>query len=467
MDRLLKPERKKYGKRKSTTKPGYLLKKHIPIRTYSDWNEVRPGFFEIDLVAHGGESASGQFLHTLTMTDIASTWTECFALIGKSEAGVLAALDEAKTKLPFSILGIDSDNGSEFINHGLLNWCQTHQVTFTRSREYKKNDQAHVEEKNGSIVRRLIGYDRFEGEESWRRLQDVYLTARLYINYFQPSLKLASKDRDGGRVHRHYEKARTPYERVLQNTEVGAQSKLALTKQFERLDPVALLARIEILQNEFWTTAVSAGRQAPRITVSQEASTHATPETKATPAKRRPRYQPRDQKPLFSIYPGDKKGRKTNLDEVWPEACQLLEANPASSPREVANRLEELYPGRFRPTQFNTIRDKVMRWRDEHGVDIEYQKGKPGRKSNIDLIWNTALKELEREPLLSQRKLLSLMMEMLPGQVKKSQLSTLAVRLKQWRAERLLTAESASPELIMTIIESEETLPVVPEKENQ
>lgn len=184
MDRLLKKERKKYGKRKSTTKPGYLIKKHIPIRTYSDWNETRPGFFEIDLVAHGGENASGQFLHTLTMTDIASTWTECFALIGKSEAGVLMALGEAQKILPFPILGIDSDNGSEFINHGLLNWCQAQRVTFTRSREYKKNDQAHVEEKNGSIVRRLIGYDRYEGEDSWRRLQHIYREARLYINFF-------------------------------------------------------------------------------------------------------------------------------------------------------------------------------------------------------------------------------------------------------------------------------------------
>jgi len=467
MDRLLKPERKKYGKRKSTTKPGYLLKKHIPIRTYSDWNDLRPGFLEIDLVAHGGESASGQFLHTLTMTDIASTWTECYALIGKSEAGVLAALDEAQKILPFSILGIDSDNGSEFINHGLLDWCRAQQVTFTRSREYKKNDQAHVEEKNGSIVRRLVGYGRFEGHDSWRRLQNIYIQSRLYINFFQPSLKLADKDRDGGRVRRRYETARTPYERLIQNKEVKNKSKLDLTEQFKRLDPVALLEQIEMLQNDFWATAVSPGRQAPQTTIQSEEATATKTATKATPVAKRPRYQPRDQKPFFSVYPGQKKGRKTNLDEVWPEVCQLLEANPTISPHQVEMHLTEQYPGRFRSTQANTIRDKVLRWRDEHGIETVYQKGKPGRKSNIDFIWEAALPELERDPLLSRRKLLALMMEKLPGQVKQSQLSCLASRLKQWRIDNHPRWQTGSSEIKITIIESAETLPVIPERENQ
>lgn len=463
MDRLLKKERKKYGKRKSTTKPGYLLKKHIPIRTYSDWNETRPGFLEIDLVAHGGESASGQFLHTLTMTDIATTWTECVALIGKSEAGVLMALDEAQKTLPFSILGLDSDNGSEFINHGLLEWCQAHLVTFTRSREYKKNDQAHVEEKNGSIVRRLIGYDRFEGNDSWRRLQNIYLKARLYTNFFQPSLKLASKDRNGGRVHRNYEQARTPYERILQSQEVSEPVKRTLTEQFKALDPVALLAQIEILQNEFWLTAVAPGRQAPQIIIQPDAPEETKPVREAKPITRRPRLQLHSRRPVITVYPGRKKGRKTNLDEVWTEVCRLLETNPAISPYEVEKHLTERYPGRFKSTQSNTIRDKVLRWRNEHGIEIDCPKGKPGRKSNMDFIWEVALKELERDPFLSRRKLHAMMMEKLPGEVKQSQLSAFAGRLKKWRIENHGTAELKSSELMMTIIESEATLPVVPE----
>lgn len=474
MDRLLKNERKKYGKRKSTTRPGYLLKKQIPIQTYSDWNETRPGFFEIDLVAHGGESANGQFLHTLTMTDIASTWTECFALIGKSEAGVLSALNEAQQKLPFAILGIDSDNGSEFINHGLLNWCKKGKVTFTRSREYKKNDQAHVEEKNGSIVRRLVGYDRYEGEDSWQQLQQLYREARLYINFFQPSLKLKSKTREGGKISRHYEKAQSPYERIMRNSAVSDQSKKKLTKQFKNLDPVALLAQIEKLQNQFWTTAKSTRGQKPPCLIAQEATLeNSTPTPVAkpttatiTPTTKRLRNQRRDQKSLFNEYPGQKKGRKTNLDAIWPEVCQLLNASPTLCPLEVERQIFNLYPGRFRPTQSSTIREKVLRWRDEHGIKCDSPKGKPGRKTNIDFIWEEALKELEHEPLLSQRGLHARLMAKLPDQVKKGQRTTLASRLKAWRAERHYAANNNTPELIMTIIESNKTLPVVPKESN-
>lgn len=183
-DRLLKQERHKYGKGKSTTTAGYLIKKHIPIRTFADWNDVIPGFLEGDLVAHCGDNAQGQFLNTLTVTDIATGWTELGALMGKSEDDVLQEIAVIKELLPFPLQGFDTDNGGGFINYGLLDWCAKNSITFTRSREYKKNDQAHVEEKNGSIVRRLIGYDRYEGIESWQLLSHLYKIARLYINFF-------------------------------------------------------------------------------------------------------------------------------------------------------------------------------------------------------------------------------------------------------------------------------------------
>jgi transposase InsO family protein len=261
MDRLLKSERKKYGKRKSTTRPGHLLKRQIAVRTHSDWNEARPGFLEIDLVAHGGETASGQFLNTLTITDIASTWTECFGLISKSEVAVVEALTTAQGQLPFQILGIDSDNGSEFINHGLLDWCKKNQVTFTRSREYKKNDQAHVEERNGSIVRRLIGYDRYEGEASCCSLQAIYERSRLLEQLLSTSMKLASKSREGGKINRTYGTAYSPYERLLQNAHVTDVTKEILTEQFKALDPVVLLKHIEVLQERFWNSAINLSRQ--------------------------------------------------------------------------------------------------------------------------------------------------------------------------------------------------------------
>jgi hypothetical protein len=241
---------------------------------------------------------------------------------------------------------------------------------------------------------------------------------------------------------------------------------LVMTKQVNDLDPVILLAQIETLQNDLWLTAIPSGKQAPLKLVPAETK-EAEQTAKVAPLTRRPRNLPPTQKPMFSVYPGQKKGRKTNLDEVWPVACEFLETYPTVSPKEVEKHFTELYPGRFRPTQFNTIRDKVLRWRDEHGVEVQYKRGKTGRRSNIDLIWSKALEELEREPLLSQRKLLALMMERLPGQVKKSQLSSLAVRLKQWRSTRYQPVDLVPSALTITIIQSEEALPAVPEIKNQ
>ena len=193
VDRLLKTQKQEGKKGMSTTRSGSLLKKQIKVRTFADWNDVIPGFFEGDLVAHCGDRVDGAFLNTLVLTDIASSWTEFFPIIKKGSENVISSLEVLQQILPFPLLGLDTDNGSEFINYALLDFCRIHKITFTRSRAYKKNDQAHVEEKNGSIVRRLIGYDRFEGLDAYNALSELYATLRLYINFFQPSLKLKSK----------------------------------------------------------------------------------------------------------------------------------------------------------------------------------------------------------------------------------------------------------------------------------
>jgi hypothetical protein len=169
-DRLLKKERDLKGKGISTTKPGALLKKQIQIRTFADWDDVTPGFMEGDLVAHCGGDVSGSFLNTLVLTDIASGWTECLPLLCRGSANVVSGITITQQVLPFTLLGVDTDNDGEFINYELLNFCKSQKITFTRSRAYKKNDQADVEEKNGSIVRRLVGYDRYEGTEAWHAL---------------------------------------------------------------------------------------------------------------------------------------------------------------------------------------------------------------------------------------------------------------------------------------------------------
>jgi hypothetical protein len=256
-DRLLQAERKRakpHGL--GTTKPGTLLKSAIPIRTFAEWDEAEPGFTEIDLVVHCGTTTRGEYLHSLTMTDVATGWTECVALRNRGQQSVFAALVLARARLPFPLRGIDSDNGVEFINAHLLRYCQDEHLTFTRSRPYKKNDQAYVEQKNWSIVRQLVGYERYESLSAYEALQALYEVVRLYTNFFQPSLKLVSKERVGSKVKKKYDLARTPYQRVLDAAQVSEEVKASLRQQYATLNPVALLHHMQRLQAVFWKLAV-------------------------------------------------------------------------------------------------------------------------------------------------------------------------------------------------------------------
>ena len=216
IDRLLDPARRVGGRKPlSTTRPGSLLKSSIPIRTFADWKENRPGFLEIDMVAHCGERLEGFYLNTLCAVDVASGWTECMPVWGKWQERVRQAVHHIGQNLPFNLLGIDSDNGSEFINQCFVNYCHKNQITFTRSRSYKKNDSCHVEQKNGNVVRRLIGYDRYSSKPAYECLGRIYNLVRLYLNFFQPTMKLVSKTRQGSKVHKVYETAHTPYRTTL------------------------------------------------------------------------------------------------------------------------------------------------------------------------------------------------------------------------------------------------------------
>ena len=214
-----------------TTKPGSLLKSQIPIRTYTPWDEQVPGFVELDLVAHCGESTAGEHLFTLDATDIATGWTECEPVLNKGQAAVFAALKQIRQRLPFPLLGIDSDNGSEFINAHLYRYCAAERLTFTRCRAYHKNDQAHVEQKNYTHVRRLVGYDRLEGEEAYRQLGRIYALARVWHNGYLPTMKLIAKQREGAKVSKRYDEPRTPYRRAVSAGVVGEEAKL----EFEQL----------------------------------------------------------------------------------------------------------------------------------------------------------------------------------------------------------------------------------------
>jgi hypothetical protein len=253
IDRCLAPARFNKPHGLSTTKPGSLLKKNIPVRTFTDWNEDKPGFMEVDLVAHCGESAAGQFLNTLTCTDLCTGWTEPIALLKRSQEAVRDAIDAMRPDLPFDLLGIDSDNGSEFINDLLYRYCREHEITFTRSRPYKKNDQAHVEQKNWSVVRHVIGYDRLESQEQHALLTSIYQDLRLYVNFFQPVLKLVDKERIGNKLVRKYDVARTPYQRVMEREDVSLARKAQLLNAYLRLNPAKLRNRIDQKVLQLWS----------------------------------------------------------------------------------------------------------------------------------------------------------------------------------------------------------------------
>ena len=246
VDRLLQSERKKYRiKGRSRTKPGAILKQDIPIRTFADWDDARPGFLEIDLVSHEGGNASGDFCFTLTATDVATGWTEVRGIRNKAQKWTVEALGHIATVLPFAVLGVDSDNGSEFINAHLKRHCEKHHITFTRSRPYRKNDGCFVEQKNDLIVRRTAGYLRYDTENELALLNQMYDAVRLWVNFFHPSVKLISKTRVGSKVKKTYDSPQTPYQRIMASKQVSTTHKERLSRQFKASNPIKLQRTVE------------------------------------------------------------------------------------------------------------------------------------------------------------------------------------------------------------------------------
>ena len=245
IDRCLRSIRLQTRHGLSTTKPGSLLKTLIPVRTFTEWDEERPGFLEIDLVTHCGNTTEGQYLCTLTCTDLCTGWTDVTAVLHRSQEAVSTAIQRMRQRLPFPLLGIDSDNGGEFINDLLYRYCLDEQITFTRSRPHQKNDQAHVEQKNWSVVRHTVGYDRWETEQELALLESIYDDLRLYINFFQPSLKLLAKERIGNKTIKRYDTAKTPYQRVLERNDISLEAKARLVHIYVQLNPAQLRRRID------------------------------------------------------------------------------------------------------------------------------------------------------------------------------------------------------------------------------
>ncbi len=268
MDRRLAADRAKMMfKGRSHTKPGSLLKDAIPIRTWAQWDDAVPGFVEIDLVGHEGGNAIGDHAYTLTVTDIATGWTENRSVRNKAEKWVFAALMEIVKSMPFPLLGIDSDNGSEFINWHLQRWCEKHQITFTRSRSGNSNDGAHVEQKNWAIVRTVVGYHRYDTPAELVLLNKIWVLQSQITNYFSAQQKLISKVRDGAKVTKKYDTATTPHRRSMTHTAVSDRDKAILTEAYAGLNPAAIGRQIQALTAELLTltTSKATARNRPAV----------------------------------------------------------------------------------------------------------------------------------------------------------------------------------------------------------
>ena len=259
-DRLLAGERKKMElKSRSKTRPGSLLKHQIPIRTFADWDDCRVGFMEIDLVGHDGGNTSGDYCQSLDTTDVASGWSEQRAVKNKAQKWTFEALETIRERLPFPLLGIDSDNGSEFINAHLYGYCEAEEITFTRGRPYRKNDGCYVEQKNYTTVRRNVGYMRYDTDKELTILNQLYDIFRLYNNFFLPQMKLVEKTRQGSKVTKRYDKPRTPYRRLLESPDVDDVTKRKLKRQYAKLNPAKLKRQILDLQDKLYKTSVFKG----------------------------------------------------------------------------------------------------------------------------------------------------------------------------------------------------------------
>ncbi len=354
------------GQRKRRKGVGSAIRRSIPVRTFTDWLDPLPGFFEIDMVEHcGGPKTDGDYVHTLTLTDIATGWTECVAMRVREQMLVCEAFDKVASELPFPMLGVDSDNDSAFMSQGVFDYCKAHGLVQTRSRAYKKNDQAWVEQKNGAIVRRLVGYGRLSGVAATKALAQLYASSRLYINFFQPSFKLKSKTRDGARVHKVYFTPATPCDRLLAHSGVEPATKEKLRTQFMSLDPVQLLQEIRLSQQTLSDIAAhgvgaEAVAGAPAIADFVASLASAWKDGEARPTHRK--------------QPKAKHWWRTRVDpfaDAWPVIEGWLIAEPAASAKALMEQLATLMPDVYASqAQLRTLQRRVKAWRAERAKEM-------------------------------------------------------------------------------------------------
>jgi hypothetical protein len=498
IDRLLRTARSVTGARKPR-RVTPEIRRRIPVRTFADWNDPPPGSMEMDLVAHCGESTRGSYVHSLTLTDIASGWTECAPLVVRESSLLVEVLERVRQGLPFALRALDVDNGSEFVNETMMQYCLRHGIELTRSRPYRKNDQAWIEQKNGAVVRKLLGYRRFEGVAAAQALGRLYGASRLFVNFFQPSFKLAEKHRQGAKVTKRYHPPQTPCDRLLLDDAVSDEHKIKLRGLSETLDPLQLLEEVRAMQSHLVVLADGgkpqiASPQGPDLSsfLASLSSAWRFGEVRPThSSEAKPRYLRRIQNVVPRDTPVPKKivpppprimtmevpppaaverpstpildpetERQCELQRrefarrhvyrrhaftlIWPLVCRRLDARPNINATELFDELRAQYPGRFHCGQLAAFIRRVRLWRDDarlRGVVIGTRTHRNAvdrarrRPDPFEQHWAEMLQCLDGDPDQTALQLLTDFQGRYPGRYEERHLRTLQRRLKTWRRE--------------------------------
>ena len=381
IDRSLRPVRAAGATgRRTPNRPSAAVRRVVPVRTFTDWGDPSPGFFEADLVAHSGPSASGSFIQTLVLTDIATGWTEFAPLLFREQRLLTEVLAIMKAQMPMGILGLDTDNDSVFMNETVLAWCAQEKAEFTRSRPYKKNDQAWVEPKNGAVIRRLVGYRRYQGIAAAQLLAELYATARLFVNVFQPSFKLASKERTGARVTKRYHAPATPCRRLMAHPSTSVATKDQLMALETSLDPVALLARLRMLQSKL--VALSDGITLEVVKEPAALSTFL--------AGLRTAWQAGETRPTAMAPAKPPRTWRSRIDPfaaVTPDLDRRFQASPTLTGRELFEALQAEHPGLYADHLLRTFQRRIKVLRYQHAKVLVFGRAAdlPGEASAAEL----------------------------------------------------------------------------------
>jgi hypothetical protein len=358
--------------------PSAAIRRSVAVRTFDGWDDPPPGFMEADLVAHSGPTAKGSFVQTLTLTDIATGWTECAPVLVREQKLLTDVLGEMRTLMPFPLLGFDTDNDSVFMNETVHTYCKEAGIEFTRCRPYRKNDQAWVEQKNGAVVRRTVGYRRYEGLEAAAALARLYKALRLFVNFFQPSFKLAEKSRDGAKVRKRYHAPATPYQRLVSDRRTIEEVRHRVEAVYATLDPVQLLSEIRAAQQQLVEIA-------DRTAIGQMAAP-AGPTLEQFLSGLRTAWQEGEVRPTSRPKEKAIRGRRRPdpFVTVTVQMREWFEAEPWRTSRELFERLQGEQPGVYPDGQLRTLQRRLKEWRRDVAHKLVFGAANADQSSNTN-----------------------------------------------------------------------------------